>query len=102
MNLVEIYLPVRSNAGEPFPKGSFEAVRRELTERFGGLTAFTRSPADGYWHDPSGATVAEDMIAFEVMTETVDRAWWEAFRTRLETLFAQEEIVIRAHTIERL
>ena len=77
MNLVEILLPVRDNAGVAFPKSSFERVKDELTGRFGGLTAFTRSPADGFWQDKSGATHAEDVIAFEVMAESVDEGWWE-------------------------
>jgi len=102
MNLVEILLPVRDNAGATFPKSSFDLVKNELTDRFGGLTAFTRSPADGFWQDKSGATHAEDVIAFEVMAEAVDEGWWKDFRNRLETLFGQEEIVIRAHAIRRL
>jgi hypothetical protein len=102
MNLVEILLPVRDNAGVVFQKSSFERVKNELTGRFGGLTAFTRSPADGFWQDKSGTTHAEDVIAFEVMAESVDEGWWQDFRNRLETLFAQEEIVIRAHAIQRL
>jgi hypothetical protein len=44
MNLVEILLPVRDNAGATFPKSSFDLVKNELTDRFGGQTAFTRSP----------------------------------------------------------
>ncbi|MEP6872276.1 MAG: hypothetical protein ABI939_10565, partial [Anaerolineaceae bacterium] len=44
---VEILLPVRDNAGQAFPKNSFESVKNELTQRFSGLTAFTRLPAEG-------------------------------------------------------
>jgi len=102
MDLVEILLPVRDNAGAAFPKRAFDLVRDELTERFGGLTAFMRSPADGYWQDKAGATHAEDVIALEVMTDTLDEDWWRDFRKRLEAVFAQEEIVIRAHAIKRL
>jgi len=102
MQLVEILLPVRDNAGTAFPKSAFERVKDELTERFGGLTAFTRSPADGVWQDRSGTTHAEDVIALEVMAEFVDEDWWRGFRGRLEALFRQKEIVIRAHAIQRL
>ena len=102
MNLIEILLPVRDNAGTAFPAGTFELVQNELTERFGGLTAFTRSPADGFWQDNSGTTHAEDVIALEIMAESLDEGWWHNFRHRLETLFAQEEVVIRAHQIRRL
>jgi hypothetical protein len=39
MYLVQILLPVYDNDGRPFPASSYADVRRELTERFGGLTA---------------------------------------------------------------
>jgi hypothetical protein len=102
MQLVEILLPARDNAGVAFPKVTFQKVKNELTERFGGLTAFSRSPADGYWQDKSGDTHAEDMISLEVMADSVDEKWWKEFRRRLEVLFEQEEIIIRAHAIQRL
>jgi len=31
--------------GRPLPASNYTAVRDELTERFGGLTAYTRAPA---------------------------------------------------------
>lgn len=48
MYLVEIFLPKRDNEGREFPSGQFSRVRQELVERFGGVTAFTREPAEGY------------------------------------------------------
>lgn len=47
MYLVEILLPLNDNEGRPFDSEKFSALRERLTERFGGLTAFTRSPAQG-------------------------------------------------------
>jgi hypothetical protein len=49
MHLVEILLPLNDNRGRPFAPEKYPAVRQHLTERFGGLTAFTRSPAQGGW-----------------------------------------------------
>ncbi len=49
MHLVQILLPLADNRGRPFPAAMLGDVRRELTERFGGLTAFTRAPAEGFW-----------------------------------------------------
>jgi hypothetical protein len=37
--LIEFFLPTSDNDGSPFPKDEFERIRRELTERFGGVTA---------------------------------------------------------------
>ena len=102
MYLVEIFLPIFDNAGVPFPKQQFDRVRRELTDRFGGVTAFVRSPADGLWTDAAGQVRRDEIAIFDVMTDTLDHDWWRAYRKRLEEGFRQEEIVIRATAFDRL
>jgi hypothetical protein len=76
-------------------------VADELTERFGGVTAFTRSPAQGRWTG-GGAERRDEIVVFEVMVEALDRAWWHDYRRSLEKHFAQIEVVVRAHAVERL
>lgn len=90
------------NEGRAFPASTYAPLRRELTDRFGGLTAYTRAPAQGIWTDDDGPAKRDDIVVYEVMADVLDRAWWSDCRGRLEHLFAQEEIVIRAHAIERL
>lgn len=103
MYLIQILIPVYDNEGRRFPRGSFEAVRDELTERFGGLTAFVQSPALGLWKDAqSGATARDDMVLFEVMADTLEREWWADYRRKLEEVFRQDEIVVRAIAGERV
>ena len=102
MFLVEFLLPVSDNDGNRIGKDEFDRVRRELTERFGGVTAFMRSPAIGHWADEIGSVSRDELVGFEVMTETLDRAWWRAYRDELEGRFRQEEIVVRATEFERL
>lgn len=80
---------------------AFGRVRNELVERFGGLTAYSRSPARGLWKT-GRATKRDDMIVLEVMTPHANRAWWRRYRRKLETMFRQDEIVIRSQTIELL
>src|SRR3981081_523239 len=41
MHLVELLLPLHDNSGQPFRAEKYAEVRQHLTERFGGLTAFT-------------------------------------------------------------
>jgi hypothetical protein len=77
-------------------------VRAELTERFGGLTAYTRAPAQGLWAEDGGPPARDDIVVHEVMAETLDRAWWAGYRRTLEQRFAQDELVVRAHSVERL
>ena len=102
MYLVEFLLPVFDNDGAQIPKDEFERVRRELTQRFGGITAFTRSPASGLWADDKGVVRHDDLVGFEVMTESLDRDWWRDYRDQLAKRFRQEEIVMRASPFERL
>lgn len=102
MLLIEIFLPVFDNAGTPIPRETFDRVRTELTERFGGITAFIRSPAMGLWRDKRGDVQQDDIAIFEVMADELDRRWWQRYRQELESRFAQQEIVIRALPIERL
>jgi hypothetical protein len=102
MFLVECLLPVADNTGTHISKDEFERVRDELTERFGGMTAYTRSPASGLWADESGRVHRDEVVSFEVMTETLDREWWRAYREKLERRFRQQEIVVRATRFERL
>jgi hypothetical protein len=100
-HLVQILLPVYDNAGQPFPADHYDQVRMRLTDTFGGLTAYTRAPADGLWH--SGTTVKrDDIVIVEVMVDALDRTWWKNYRRELEQLFCQDEIVFRAHAYEPL
>ena len=101
MHLVEIFLPLSDNSGTPFAAGLYEAVRQELTEHFGGVTSFSRSPADGRFQE-NGKVVRDDIVVFEVMIESLDRSWWGAYRRSLERIFSQDEILIRATAITRL
>jgi hypothetical protein len=101
-HLVQLLLPVYDNAGRRFPSAHYAAVRAELTERFGGLTAYTRAPAEGVWEEGAGPPARDDIVVYEVMAQELDRPWWAEFRAALERRFAQEELVVRAQPIERL
>jgi len=55
-HLVQLLLPLFDNDGRPIDGARFREVRDELTARFGGLTAYTRAPADGIWMAEQAAT----------------------------------------------
>jgi hypothetical protein len=101
MHLVEILLPISDNQGRVFPPERFDALVGELSKFFGGVTAHSRAPAEGQWSE-KGETVHDEIVIIEVMADTLDRGWWTALRLRLERDFAQDEVMIRAHEIERL
>ena len=48
-HLVQLLLPIHLPDGSAVPPEAFARVRVELTERFGGVTAYSRSPATGLW-----------------------------------------------------
>ena len=98
---VELFIPLFKPDKEPVPAAFLRDLEVGLAERFGGVTAFTRSPARGRW--TNGQQVeTDDVVIYEVMVANLDRRWWAALRTRLEKQLKQEEILIRAHAIERL
>jgi hypothetical protein len=101
VTLVQLLLPLFDNAGKRLPESAFHRVRAELTERFGGLTAYTRAPASGLWQDDdTGETNLDDIVVYEVMVERLDRDWWRAYRAELERTFRQKELVVRGQEIE--
>ena len=100
MYLVQILLPLTDAQGRPQPGESFRLAGAELSERFGGLTAFTRAPAEGLWTGEGNKTTRDEIVIFEVMAEEIDRDWWRAYRQTLERRFRQEVVVIRAQAIE--
>jgi hypothetical protein len=95
MHLAELLLPLNDNGGRPLGPEKYTAVREHLIERFGGVTAFTRSPAQDTTTD-KGKTVHDEIVVFEVMTETLDASWWGRYRRQLEGEFRQDEVVVRA------
>jgi hypothetical protein len=100
--LVQVLLPLFDNDAQPFPVSVFGDVRRELTNRFGGATAYTRAPAEGTWEDDAGRIHHDDVVVIEVMVESLDRAWWSQYRKALAVRFRQEELVARATSMEPL
>jgi hypothetical protein len=100
--LVQLLLPLRDDCGGRFAPGDFERVRRELTERFGGVTFYARSPALGTWQDEGGGVERDEIVVVEVMAEREDRGWWRAYRAELERRFRQQEVVVRSLRCNRL
>ena len=101
-HLVQILLPLRMRDGTDVPAEMFARVRLELTERFGGVTAYSRSPATGLWKGPDADIERDQVIMVEVVVEVFDREWWSRYREQLEQRFGQEEVHARAIAIEQV
>jgi hypothetical protein len=101
MHLIQILLPLNDPKGRRFDGSAYARVRSELAERFGGITSFTRAPAEGMWKE-GGHTNRDDIVVFEVMARDLDHQWWERYRADLEQRFQQEAIIVRAIKVEML
>ena len=96
MELFQIVLPLFDNTGARLPRALFRTTVAELTDRFGGATAFTRSPAEGFWEEPGGEVKRDEVIVVEVLVNQVEDAWWADYKRTLEARFAQDTVLVRA------
>ena len=98
--LVQILLPTNRQNGSAVSADEFARVRAELTEQFGGVTAYSRSPATGLWKRDGDEVERDQVIMVEVVVDTFDPRWWESYRQDLERRFDQEKIHARALALE--
>jgi hypothetical protein len=102
MVLIQLLLPVNTSGGQDAARQAVALTRRELTDRFGGLTAYLRAPAVGVWTSPDGEREQDDVVMVEIVTDRFDRAWWREYARTLAGRFTQEAIHVRALTTELL
>jgi hypothetical protein len=101
MVLIQLLLPT-SGAADGDGLTPLAETRRELADRFNGLTAYVRSPAKGWWTNPDGHLEQDDVVMVEVVTATFDRAWWHTYVATLAARFDQESIHVRAVPVDLL
>lgn len=102
MYLIQILLPLYDNDARPIPHNEFEQVRDELAERFGGITTYVHSPAEGLWKESATSTVHDDIVIYEVMAGELDREWWRDYRLGLAGRFHQEVLIVRVNEVHML
>jgi hypothetical protein len=102
MHLIQILLPLYDNDGEPFPQDELLRIRDDLSERFGGITTYMRSPARGLWKETRETTVHDDIVIYEVMTPELDRDWWKRYREQLTVHFRQALLIVRVSEVQLL
>ena len=102
MHLIQLLLPLHDNEGRPFSVNHFTQVRRDLTDCFGGVTAFIRAPAVGLWKESADDINHDQVVMFEVLAEELDRDWWSLYRKQLQNKFRQDEVLIWASNITKL
>jgi hypothetical protein len=97
--LIQMLLPTRSVQGEAYADELVSRTRKELIDRFGGVTAYTRAPATGVWTSPEGGVEVDSVVMIEVLSEEFARDWWRAFAETLKERFKQASIHIRANDV---
>jgi hypothetical protein len=97
MHLVQLFLPLRDNAGDAFPRAMFDQVREELTDRAfrwrhrvralarRGRLGGRRRRCPPRRRDPAGG-----------------HDGWTRYRQDLQQRFDQDEVLIRATVVEKL
>ena len=99
--LIQILLPTADGKGTPVPTSKLQTLVTDLADRFGGVTSYLHSPAEGLWQE--GETKEKDkIVVLEVMAGDLDREFWRALNERLEAELHQREIVIRALSVDLL
>ena len=101
MHLVQLLLPLYNGKAEAFPSTLYEQVKKELSQQFGGLTAYTGSPASGIWKDGE-KIVKDDIYVYEIMLQEIDKNYWATYKSKLQLIFEQEELIIRVSDITLL
>lgn len=102
MQLVQIFLPLFDNDKQLFRKSLYDELRNKLKDRFGGVTFYRNTPAEGLWKDETGKSNYDELIIAEVMIDEADKEWWKQFKKNLEQIFEQEEILIRCLLFEKI
>ena len=102
MHLIQIFLPLSDDTGQRFQRDEYESVEQTFISQFNGFTAYRRAPAKGLWRSPSSEVQEDELVIYEVMADTIDRDWWTEYRKSLEQQFKQQEVLIRAQSIEIL
>ncbi|WP_131781688.1 hypothetical protein [Legionella gresilensis] len=99
MQLIELFLPVYDNKKKKFSEKLFKQTYDELIKEFGGLTAYTRAPMQGFWQKEDDKIVVDELIIFEIMDDHFSFDWWHNYRISLEKRFQQEQLIIRTHPL---
>lgn len=102
MHLIHLLLPLHDNHQKPFDPHRFRTVRNQLTEKFGGVTAFVRSPAVGLWKEDDNNINRDEVIMFEIVPDDLNENWWRDYREKLQVEFRQDEILIWAAEVTKL
>lgn len=98
----DLYLPLADNMGRPIGLEKFDAVERNLLDRFGGLTALQREfPLKGVWQGDT--RLYFDQVVIMTVLDFRSRGsgrYFSQLKKRLLLEFQQLEILITESTLQ--
>ena len=100
MHLLQLFLPLYDNEGSKLPNALYSEVKEELAQKFGGMTAYNRAPAEGLWKEDSSQPHRDELVIYEVMVDDFDPQWWRQYRESLDHRFRQERVLVRSQQID--
>jgi hypothetical protein len=92
--LVQFFLPLYDQKGKAFPDQYFNTIKAELTEQFGGITFYFRSPVLGMWK-PEQKVIKDELVVVEVLAQQAAVPFFRNYQSVLEKKFKQDEIMMR-------
>ncbi|MHA4896281.1 inorganic diphosphatase [Pedobacter sp. PWIIR3] len=100
--LIQLQVPVYDVEGKRFPKRHFTQLHQQLTDKFGGLTVYSRSIANGFGNQDEGPTVKEKILVYEVMAENVELDFWKKLKASLMKKFEQDDLMMSSVKVSRI
>ncbi|MBA2423155.1 MAG: hypothetical protein H0V61_08020 [Chitinophagales bacterium] len=71
--LIQLLLPLNDNDGKQFPGAKYEKVKKVFIDKFGGVTIYRNTTAEGAWSDSTGEVCRDYVLIFEVITSKLDK-----------------------------
>ncbi len=96
---IQILLPLYDETGKNFPGKLYRRVKEELTEKFGGLTIYTRMPVTGLWKENEQKVTRDEIVIYEIVADDIDNQFWGDYKLFLQEVFKQDEVMIRCSDI---
>lgn len=100
MKEYDLYVPLRSNRGIPFPPARLVRLKKRLIKRFGGLTHFPQSN-EGFWK-LGEVTFRDEIVILRVLSNEDNRAktYWLSLKKNLQRQWRQKDILIVMRDID--
>lgn len=102
MHVVQILLPLFEKTGKRVARALLRSTAQQLAREFGGITAYTRAPAEGLWRRRGARLARDEVVIYEVMAPNIDHVFWRKRRRQLEKAFVQDAILVRAIRVRQL